>query len=69
MLALAACAFSRGPPGALAQAIWAAILAAAMIALSHNTPADGLLYAGITLATLLVAIAASHARGTPFAER
>jgi hypothetical protein len=69
LLALAAGALTRAPPGALAQALWAALLAGAMIAFSANTPADGVLYVGITVAVLLAAIAASHAQAMPGSGR
>ncbi|HEY3889925.1 MAG TPA: hypothetical protein VGL73_15215 [Caulobacteraceae bacterium] len=64
LLALAAGALARAPPGALAQALWAAPLAGAMIAFSVNTPADGVLYAGIAVGVLLVSIIASPGRST-----
>ncbi len=60
LLALAAGALS--PPGALAQALWAALLAGVMIAFSVNTPADGVLYAGVAVGVLAVATAASLGR-------
>ncbi len=69
LLALAAGALTRAPPGGLAQALWAALLAGAMIAFSANTPADGVLYVGITVAVLLAAIAASHAQAMPGSGR
>jgi hypothetical protein len=61
LLALVAGVGSRGPPGATAQALWAVILAGAMIVFSHDTRADGFLYAGIAVAALLGAIIASRA--------
>jgi hypothetical protein len=63
LLAVAAGAWSAKPAGATTQALWAAILAAVTITFSRNTPADGVIYAGVTVAVLVVAIAASHARG------
>ncbi len=63
VLALAAGALTRAP-SALTQALWAAILAGAMIAFSVNTPTDGVLYAGITVGMLAVAIVASPAKRT-----
>jgi hypothetical protein len=65
LLAVAAGATSRDPPGALWQAVWAAVLAGAMIVFSKNTPADGFLYAGIAVAALLVAVVASASRPSP----
>ena len=63
LLALAAGVLSRGPPGALAQALWAALLAGTMIAFSVNTPADGVLYAGLTVGVLVVAMLPSLGKG------
>jgi hypothetical protein len=60
LLAVAAGAFSRGPPGAAAQAAWAVLLAGVMIVFSRDTPADGFLYAGLAVAALLAAIAGSR---------
>jgi hypothetical protein len=62
LLALAAGALTR--PGALPQALWAALLAGAMIIFSHNTPTDGMLYAGVTVGVLVVAIVTSLGRET-----
>jgi hypothetical protein len=64
LLAVAAGALSRDPPGPTAQALWAVVLAGAMILFSHNDARDGFLYAGIAVAALLVAAAASFA-GSP----
>ncbi|MFI4974909.1 MAG: hypothetical protein ACHP84_10255 [Caulobacterales bacterium] len=64
LLAVAAGAASRGPPGSTALAASAVVLAGAMIVFSRNTPADGFLYAGIAVAALLGAITASHAPAT-----
>jgi hypothetical protein len=61
LVGLAAGVLARSPPGALAQALWAALLAGVMIAFSHNTPGDGVLYAGVTVAMLVLAIVASPA--------
>jgi hypothetical protein len=56
MLALAAGVLAGEQPDLLIQTLWAALLAAVMILGSHNTPADGVLYSGLALVTLLVAI-------------
>ncbi len=65
LLTLVAGALSRGPPAAATQALWAAILAGVMIVFSHNTTADGTLYAGLAVAALVVAIAASRMTASP----
>jgi hypothetical protein len=65
LVAVAAGMFSRDRPGATAQAVWAVILAGAMIVFSHSTPADGFLYAGIAVAALLGAAATSRAMNSP----
>jgi hypothetical protein len=65
LLALAAGVFVRDPPSATVQAAWAVILAAALAAFSHNTPGDGLLYAGAAVVTLVAAICASYMKPLP----
>jgi hypothetical protein len=59
LLAVVCAVTSRGRPGDIAQSIWAAILAAAMIVFSADKPADGFLYAGLCVLALAAAIAVS----------
>ena len=65
LVAVAAGAFLRTPPSATVQAVWAMILAGAMIVFSHSTPADGFLYAGMAVAVMLGAAATSRAANSP----
>jgi hypothetical protein len=60
LLAVVAGIFSSGRPGPMAQAILAVLLAVLLTVFSQNTTADGVLYAGLTVAALLAAIAASY---------
>ena len=60
LLALAADALARDRSGATMQAAWALGLAALLAAFSHNTPADGFLYAGAAVAVLYGAIVTSY---------
>jgi len=63
--ALVAGTFVAAPAGLLVQTAWAAVLAGVMIVFSHNTPSEGLLYAGVAVAALLVAIVGSIAAYPP----
>ena len=65
LLALVADALVQSRSSAALQAAWALGLAAVMAAFSHNTPADGFLYAGVAVAALYGAIAASYVKPAP----
>ncbi|HZC16722.1 MAG TPA: hypothetical protein VE309_08170 [Caulobacteraceae bacterium] len=65
LLAVIAGILFSGRPGPMAQATWAIMLAWVMTAFSQNTTADGVLYASLTVAALLGAIAASYMTSAP----
>ena len=65
LLALVADALVRDRSSAAMQAAWAVGLAAVLAAFSHNTPADGFLYAGVAVAALYGAIMASYLKPAP----
>lgn len=62
LLAVVSGLFFSNRPGPLAQAVWAVLLALVLTLFSQNTTADGVLYAAVTLAALLGAIAVSYLR-------
>jgi hypothetical protein len=65
LVAVAAATFTRAPPSATVQAVWAAVLTGAMIVFSHSTPADGFLYAGIAVAAIIGAALFSSGANSP----
>jgi len=65
LLALAADALVQDRSSATVQAAWAIGLAVVMAAFSHNTPADGFLYAGVAVAALYGAMGASYVKPAP----